>query len=261
MFQPADISSMKDYLDDGGKLFLTGQGIAGELHAEDSAFLEDYLHAQYGGSLFYPNQLGVDGSPIGDGYKIRYFSGSNQDFTKAEKINVVGGAYPAFEYNYVGGYTSLSFSGDYKLVFFNWGYEAIDDRISASYANRDSILTRILNFFGRVTTDVSDVRTASVLPKSFELEQNYPNPFNPITNILYTIRNSGGGAAQITVLKIYNIMGQEIKTLVNEVQVPGVYRVEWDGTDKYGHNVASGMYFYRLTRGNDKETRKMVLLK
>ena len=118
-----------------------------------------------------------------------------------------------------------------------------------------------MTFFGQVPTDVSDVDNNRLLPKSFVLEQNYPNPFNPVTTISYTVKNNGGGASKNTLLKIYNVLGQDIKTLVDEIQIPGHYSVEWDGTDKFGNHTASGMYFYRLTRGNDAESRKMVFLK
>jgi len=93
------------------------------------------------------------------------------------------------------------------------------------------------------------------------LEQNYPNPFNPITHIRYSIQNTGAFPIPNTILKIYNVLGQEIRTLVDRKQIPGEYDIEWDGNDQSGHRVASGLYFYKISRGADKETKKMVLLK
>ncbi len=88
-------------------------------------------------------------------------------------------------------------------------------------------------------------------PKEFHLDQNYPNPFNPSTVIDYTIPKPGNVS-----LKIFNVLGQEVQSLVDEVQQPGSYRVSFDGS-----KLASGMYFYRLVTGEKAEMRKMVLLK
>jgi glucose/arabinose dehydrogenase len=85
----------------------------------------------------------------------------------------------------------------------------------------------------------------------FELEQNYPNPFNPVTNIKYEIP-----AGSIVTLKIFNALGMELTTLVNESKQQGSYDVSWDGT-----NYPSGVYFYELSAGEYKERKKMVLIK
>jgi hypothetical protein len=96
-------------------------------------------------------------------------------------------------------------------------------------------------------------------PYSFALPQNYPNPFNPVTNISFSV---GGdkSASQVT-LKIYNIVGQLVRTMVDDVRMPGSYVVAWDGRDSKGKEVASGIYFYRLKAAEFTECRKMVLLK
>ncbi|MBA4311624.1 MAG: hypothetical protein C0417_03235 [Chlorobiaceae bacterium] len=96
---------------------------------------------------------------------------------------------------------------------------------------------------------LTSVAEAKPFPTGYSLLQNFPNPFNPITRIQYFISQS-----KPVELKIYDINGHEIAKLVNEVQQPGDYTVEWDA-----NNVASGMYFYRLTVGNYTETKKMIL--
>jgi peptide deformylase len=83
------------------------------------------------------------------------------------------------------------------------------------------------------------------------LSQNYPNPFNPTTNIRFELART-----ERVSLKIYNIMGQEITTLVEGTLMAGSYQVPFDAAD-----LASGVYFYRLSSPNRSETRKMVLLK
>ncbi|MCJ7498080.1 MAG: T9SS type A sorting domain-containing protein, partial [candidate division Zixibacteria bacterium] len=101
-----------------------------------------------------------------------------------------------------------------------------------------------------------------ILPKSFSLSQNYPNPFNPNTTIRFEIGVGGGNQAAVNAtLKVYNILGQVVKTLVNEPKLPGIYYQTWDGKNEQGEKVSSGLYFYQLRAGNYSETKKMVLVK
>jgi len=88
------------------------------------------------------------------------------------------------------------------------------------------------------------------------LSPNYPNPFNPETTISYEIASDG-----IVKLDIFNLKGQLVKTLVNENKVSGPHKVVWNGTDKYGRKVASGIYQYRLTTKDGSITKKMMLMK
>ena len=99
------------------------------------------------------------------------------------------------------------------------------------------------------------------IPNKFELFQNYPNPFNPSTKIKFSIPSitppfTKGGQGGLTSLKIYDILGREVATLVNESLQPGTYEVEWNAC-----NFASGIYFYKFTSGEFVQTRKMILVK
>ena len=91
---------------------------------------------------------------------------------------------------------------------------------------------------------------ASNLPKEFALSQNYPNPFNPSTTIPFQLPAVSGqqsavsGRRTAVTLKVYNVLGELVRTLVNEEQGPGWYRVIWDGKDSLGKEVSSGVYFY-----------------
>ncbi len=96
----------------------------------------------------------------------------------------------------------------------------------------------------------------SPVPSVFTLSQNYPNPFNLITEINYGL----AGNTYVT-LKIYNIKGQLVKTLVDEDKSSGYYKTYWDGKDRSGKEVTSGIYFCRFQAGDFSLTRKMVLLK
>ena len=97
------------------------------------------------------------------------------------------------------------------------------------------------------------------LPTDFSLNQNYPNPFNPTTDITYEI--GGSDLPVYTTLKIYNILGQHIQTLVDGIKEPGYHRVTWDGRDDLGIEVPSGIYLYRLEAGAFAASKKMALLK
>lgn len=94
------------------------------------------------------------------------------------------------------------------------------------------------------------------IPSSFELFQSYPNPFNNTTAIKYRLQKT----ADVS-LVIYNVLGQKVRTLVEEEKQRGAVTVIWDGKDEQGKDLSSGIYFYRLTAGEVSQTRKMVLLK
>jgi hypothetical protein len=91
----------------------------------------------------------------------------------------------------------------------------------------------------------------STVPTTPQLRQNYPNPFNPSTTITFAISQ-----VSFTTLKVYNLLGQEVVTLVNEEMMPGVHEVTWSGAGN-----ASGVYLYRLQMGAFTETRQMILLR
>ncbi len=113
------------------------------------------------------------------------------------------------------------------------------------------------------TTVVSVEDEENPLPSSFKLEQNYPNPFNPSTKIKFSIPSviaSGTKQSQIVTLKIYDVLGNEITTLVNEELPAGEYEVELN-TSFINHQSSSGIYFYQLKSGSFVETKKMILLK
>ncbi|MCI0531255.1 MAG: T9SS type A sorting domain-containing protein [candidate division Zixibacteria bacterium] len=103
----------------------------------------------------------------------------------------------------------------------------------------------------------------SNLPKQFGLHQNYPNPFNRQTTIRYELKSDlpGTGGLIPVILKIYNIKGELVATLLEGNQPPGIYQIVWDGQNQNGDAVGSGVYFYRLQSGDQIQSRKMTLLK
>lgn len=102
---------------------------------------------------------------------------------------------------------------------------------------------------------VTGVNEQSSLPLEYTLSQNYPNPFNPETRIRYQLVKPDRVA-----LKIYNMLGQEVRTLINEFKPAGAYEVSWDGKNNIGQRAPSGMYLYRLESQGTVATKKMVLL-
>ena len=100
-------------------------------------------------------------------------------------------------------------------------------------------------------TTVNIIQTSSSIPENFLLYQNYPNPFNPVTHLEFRISKLG-----FVSLKVYDILGKEVKTLVNEVKPVGIYKVLFDGS-----NLPSGVYFYKIEAGDFLSIKKMMLLK
>ncbi len=122
-----------------------------------------------------------------------------------------------------------------------------------------------------VVTDVEEPAIDSEsLPTEFELKQNYPNPFNPTTTISYVIPTSPfnptpyqgeGQRERLVTLKVYDILGREVATLVNEYQQPGKYSVQFNVETRRGESLPSGIYFYQLRSGQFSITKKLLLLK
>ena len=100
------------------------------------------------------------------------------------------------------------------------------------------------------------VAVRPTVPTSFELSQNYPNPFNPTATIQYALPK----AVQVE-LKVFNILGQVVRTLVDEEKGAGYHQVVWDGTDQTGRPVSTGIYLYQIKAGDFVETKKMQLIK
>jgi hypothetical protein len=132
--------------------------------------------------------------------------------------------------------TSLVDAGD-KMVF-NWEYPAtIEDK------------------FVFIPTQI-EARENTALLRSFVLFQNYPNPFNHTTQIRFSMHENG----QVQ-LNIFNLQGQLVKKVIDEVKQSGTHQILWDGTDQSNQPVCLGLYFYQFKMNNQVHTKKMLLLK
>lgn len=110
---------------------------------------------------------------------------------------------------------------------------------------------------GKFSTDNSVTSVEEdIVPVTYSLDQNYPNPFNPTTTISYSLPK----ATYVTV-KIYNTLGQEVKTLLSQDMKAGVHSINWIGDNNYGQKVSSGTYIYQIVAGEFMQAKKMVLLK
>ena len=146
----------------------------------------------------------------------------------------------------------------------------------ASWANMPEHVPEIMEYVHSLESNFSAedfsrcmdlIKTELEVPTEYLLFQNYPNPFNGTTSIQYSVI-SEQSLPHVT-LKIYNLLGQEVRTLVDEVKEAGYYSVTWDGKDDVSNDVASGIYFYRMTvdgssrdnRGNSVTTKRMIMMK
>ena len=117
-------------------------------------------------------------------------------------------------------------------------------------------LVSIFHGFGQFTGGLLSIDEGSALPDEFALHPNFPNPFNPATRIIYDLAE-----ASDVRLEIYDLMGRNIKTLVNRTQGAGRHFISWNGDDHAGNQVGAGVYLYKLHAGNKIFTRKMILMK
>lgn len=152
-------------------------------------------------------------------------------------------------------------------VFWNFLYTAPDSLLTdtlysvANSVNLDSIPSDFdqwnfgENFMINVVDNPVNIENKNLHPEGFALYQNYPNPFNPSTNIRFRIADFG-----FVSLKVYDILGNEVAVLVNEIKSSGIYNIEFSPESGI-RNPTSGIYLYQLKAGNFTQTKKMLLLK
>jgi immune inhibitor A len=269
-----DVAALQQYLDAGGRLFLTGQDIAEKLSkTADSLFLVNYLGARYaGGSTVEPPFVrGIAGDPIGDGISLVLGgSGTAANQHSPDNLEPVAGASVSFIYDTL--YSSGKIAGvtyahaGFKTVFWAFGFEAVNSTYPQYGLSRTEILADILYWLVGLSTGILEDEESFAgdaaennIPARFTLAQNYPNPFNGRTIIEFTV--GVGGPEEIS-LDVFDILGRRVITLFKGLSEPGIHRVEWDGRDYRGIAVASGVYFYRLAeRNGETVSRRMVYLK
>ena len=256
----ADTAAVKEYLDNGGKLFLSGQNIGDRFGG--TAFFENYLRAEH---LEDSNGIyvleGVAGDLLGDGlFMVTTGPGGANNCSSPSSVNPLNGAISSIDYYSTETSAAIRYSGDYSLVYFCSSFEAI-----AAPADRRLLFRRIMDFQGIPTgIDMPDgggdggewgapASSAAALTIS-------PNPFNPVTALGFSVPADNPRGVMVE-LSIYDILGRRVSVLVDERKLPGDYSVTWNGTDETSRSVASGLYFARLVVDGAAKTGKLVLLK
>jgi hypothetical protein len=255
-----------EFLENGGKLFVSGSEIAWDLEGASSAtnsdiqFLRTYLKARY-----IADDTGVDqvyGIESTDFAALELgfgdiTSGSPYEEDYPDAIGTIDGSIPILKYNqdynaaiaYTGSFNNSAKTG--QIIYLAFPFETIWDNNA-----RTEVMNAAFKYFNMSIPDAVSEDEESK-PLTFQLHQNYPNPFNPTTNIGYRISDFG-----FVSLKIYDVLGKEITTLVNEDKTPGKYEIIFDAS-----GLAAGVYIYSISiqsSGNRilyRENKKMVYLK
>ena len=146
--------------------------------------------------------------------------------------------------------------GEVAVAYLGVKDSTVSATTGANVANANRVMLRVLEYTGKSTVlNVKDV--VMITPDDYKLSQNYPNPFNPTTTIEYTLPI----ASQLSI-SIFNVMGQEVANVLPLQDKPaGTYRVNWNGLDRSGNQVASGTYFYTMRFGNFTKTKQMTFMK
>jgi hypothetical protein len=155
-------------------------------------------------------------------------------------------------------YPCLSLTNDYSSTNYYANLLMISDSIPGSYVNFSSNGESYAKFmFVRITLNPTHINSSgSESPNEYKLFQNYPNPFNPATKIKFQIKDS-----RFVTLKIYNILGKEIATLVNEKLNAGTYETQFSINSITNNQLSSGIYFYKLETESFSDVKRMVLIK
>jgi hypothetical protein len=270
-FSSQEQSLLKNYLESGGFLFVSGSQIAWDLDQDgsggatpqDEQFLHEYLKADYVSNN--PDTFNVTGitNSIFDGLTFGYgqvpylldsanvispFGANVTSCLKYENTKIAG-------IQYQGPFGAGATPG--RIVYCAVPFETIPDE-----QTRNEVMGRILNFFFGITSIGSDSDDSGVIPSEYSLLPAYPNPFNPQTTVEYQLPE----ASKVT-LEVYNTLGQKVRTLINGHNNAGRYHVIWNGHDETNNPAASGVYLIRFhARAKNssisyQETRKIVLIK
>jgi hypothetical protein len=246
-------TELLSHLNNDGKLFLTGQDIAETIHGSDLlnelgvAYLQDNAQTVVRGTAgTFMNGLIMVNSGTG---------GANNQFSR-DQLDIINPATTQQIFQYGAAATSVAgvsyLNGEAKAVLLGFGWEGTGDS-----GKRTDLLNRVIAYFDSTIVGIEDQISSAQTPDEFQLAQNYPNPFNPVTTIGFTIPRKTR-----VELTIYNTLGQNVRTLVNENMAAGTHKAAWDGKDDFGNPLTSGIYFYRIEAG-DKFTaaKKLILLK
>ncbi|MFA6542534.1 MAG: T9SS type A sorting domain-containing protein, partial [Bacteroidota bacterium] len=241
----------KEYLHQGGHLFVSGSEIGWDLSAKGSAadkeFYSSYLKALYKSDDAGSGNVAGAGSPIFTKCSFTIGQAYEEDFP--DEIDTAGGSTICFRYGNqkVAG---ICYSGIFGPGIKPGGiiYLAFPLETAASDSGFRNVVDAAMEYFDPLSP-VEQRSFAAI--KDFSLSQNYPNPFNPATMIKYRLPMNN-----FVTLKVFDIVGREVATLVNENLTAGVHEVQFNAS-----NLSSGLYFYTLQAGKYSAAKKMILMK
>jgi len=234
-------------------LFIFWRAGLGNNNLNDDWVWTDSLHILTGDSLIFWCLLGSTPriAPYPDSVQIHVCTSQNPG-SSIQKLATIksndSSGIPLNNNTWVEHKFNLSQYAGQK-IYIAWRYYMVINNSSGLWINIDDIM--IGNRF-----PIGIIKINENFPSSFGLLQNYPNPFNPKTKIRFNIPPLEGDRGRITSLVIYDMLGREISTLVNEQLTPGNYEVTWDASKH-----SSGVYYYKLSTESFTETRKMILIK
>ena len=268
-FSTIEQNLVKDYLANGGMLFVSGSEIGWDLYekgsAEDKKFYNDYLRASYisdapnnQSKTYYSVSVVPNTLPF-QYTKFNFDNGTHGsiDVDWPDAISPNKNSELIFNYQNTNLGAGLIYWDIYqqstepyihKLVYLAFPFETV-------YSEAERIdMWEAFNEFFSYEPSVNDIE----IPTEFNLSQNYPNPFNPTTTIRYSVPSSSEyhSVPQQVSLKVFDILGREVATLVNEEKPAGSYEVKFDGS-----SLTSGVYFYQLKTTRFHQTRKMILMR
>jgi len=254
---------VRDYLENGGQLFVSGAEIGWDLEYYNTglSFYRSYLKARYIADDANVYQFsGVPGSIFEGLSEIRFDNGTHgtYDVNYPDCIEPFDGSKVCLNYDGTPYHAAIQYEGTFgtspkigKLVYLGFPYETIYPE-----QDRNKIMKRIVNFFGMIATSTEKIANIEPeVPDKYQLLQNYPNPFNPLTNIEFSIPQT----AHVEIL-VYNLFGQKVKTLVNEILPSGFHHIVWDGRDDKGLKVSTGTYILKMQSNNFLQTKKMMIV-
>ncbi len=265
-FSSAEQIKIKNFLDNGKCLFVSGSEIAWDLDsqgsASDKAFIWNYLKTKYvadaplGVSDKYYSAEGItNNSPFNGIPNITFDNGTHGAFDVKwpDAIKGTAGGTGFLKYSGVdtsNGYAGVFYNGKFnsslagKVVLISFPFETIYPEKS-----RNDLMNRISDFFGYTANSQND----KPIRFDYQLYQNYPNPFNPATKIRFQI-----AALNKVSLKVYDVLGREVAVLVDAEKPAGNYEVNFPANNR---SISSGVYFYRLVAGSFVSAKEMVFVK
>ncbi len=207
----------------------------------------------------YPNPSGEPTNNQGDLTRYWYMEGfdANGNPKPNGRFDLIHGNFNSDQRTILGSGPFTFAAGDTQEIWYAMiGGEGVSNLAAKDTVIRYAQLIRTMfhEDMNARTLGISDCQSGR--PSVFTLYKNYPNPFNPTTSIRYQLNQPGK-----VILRIYNVLGQEVRTLVNKNQQAGKHEIQWDGRDNHGNMVSSGIYMYRLESGSQVKTMKLMFLK